>query len=156
MRALSFLKEKRNDSLKVRSRADGRKQRPCKTKAEHASPTAYTHSMLLASIAYGCEERTICAEDSKGVRLKAHLDGFLIAKLEDEQINMRCDVNKECIQHITCEDDRKVLILELNKALCRCTQSALWHKSLSATLLNMSFTLNPHDLCVSNKMIDGK
>ena len=49
-----------------------------------------------------------------------------------------------------------MLYLVLNKALYGCVQSALlWYKMLSSFLINIGFELNPCDLCVVNKVIDG-
>jgi hypothetical protein len=55
------------------------------------------------------------------------------------------------------ESERKVLYLELLKALYGCVQSALlWCKLFSGTLKGMCFELNPYDTCVANKTTDGK
>jgi Reverse transcriptase (RNA-dependent DNA polymerase) len=49
-----------------------------------------------------------------------------------------------------------VLYLQLKKALYGCVKSALlWYKLFSGTLQDMGFQLNPHDVCVANKTING-
>ncbi len=52
---------------------------------------------------------------------------------------------------------KKVLYLQLLKALYGCVQSALlWYELFSSTLQGMGFTLNPYDVCVANKTIDKR
>ena len=58
LKALSIVTEKRDESLKGRTCADGRKQRQWKTKAESASPTAHTDSVLLTSVVDAHDDRS--------------------------------------------------------------------------------------------------
>ena len=59
-------------------------------------------------------------------------------------------------KHIATEGGKRVLCLVLNEALCGCMQSALlWHNMLSSCFIDVGFTLNPYDLCVANKVVDG-
>ena len=45
----------------------------------------------------------------------------------------------------------------LSKTLCgTATADLLWYKLLTETLIKEGFQLNPHDLCVVNKMVDDK
>jgi hypothetical protein len=54
------------------------------------------------------------------------------------------------------ENGKKVLYLQLLKALSGCVQSALlWYKLFSGTLKEMGFELNPYDPCIANKIIEG-
>ena len=57
---------------------------------------------------------------------------------------------------MTYEKGRKVLYVQLDKALYGCVQSALlWYELYATTLQDMGFKLNPHDLCVANAEIEG-
>ena len=110
----------------------------------------------MTSIIDTCEERAASAAEVKGTCLKDHFDEFLMVKLEGEQVKIMCDVNNECNKHVTEEFGKSVLHLVLNNSLHGCVQSSLlWHTLFSTTLLEMGFTLNPYDLCVANKIIDG-
>jgi hypothetical protein len=52
---------------------------------------------------------------------------------------------------------KKVLYLQLLKALYGCVKSALlWYELFTGTLQQMGFKLNDYDPCVANKEIDGK
>jgi hypothetical protein len=55
------------------------------------------------------------------------------------------------------KNGKKVLYLELLKALYGCVQSALlWYNLLTGTLEGMGFKLNTYDPCVANSIIHGK
>ena len=55
------------------------------------------------------------------------------------------------------EKEKKVLSLQLLKALYGCLRSALlWYELYSTKLKGMGFVLNPHDSCVADKDINGK
>ena len=57
----------------------------------------------------------------------------------------------------TTKKGKKILYVELLKALYGCIKSALlWYKLFTSTLEQMGFVLNPYDPCVANKMINGK
>ena len=59
--------------------------------------------------------------------------------------------------YVEYEKGRKVIYLKLKKALYGCMQSSLlWWKLLTSTLVEkMGFVLNPYDLCVANKTVNG-
>ena len=53
--------------------------------------------------------------------------------------------------------EKKVLYLQLIKALYGCIKSALlWYQCFTKCLSKMGFKLNNYDQCVTNKMIEGK
>ena len=58
---------------------------------------------------------------------------------------------------LVIEKGKKVLYLQLLKALYGCVQSALlWYNLFTNTLVRMGFKLNPYNLCVANSQIKGK
>lgn len=55
------------------------------------------------------------------------------------------------------ENGTKTIYLRLIKALYGCVKSAiLWYQLFTECLEGMGFKLNPSNLCVANKMINGK
>jgi hypothetical protein len=57
----------------------------------------------------------------------------------------------------TTKSGKKLLYVELQKALYGYIKSALlWYKLFKSTLEGMGFVINPYDMCVANKMINGK
>ena len=88
LKALSIITEKRDESVKGRTCADGRKQRKWKSKAESAPPTAHADSAFPTSVAHAHEGRFVGIADIKGVHLNAEFDEFLLIKFENEQVHM--------------------------------------------------------------------
>jgi len=68
-----------------------------------------------------------------------------------------CQVNPKYEKFVVIKNGKKVLYLQLLKALYGCVQSALlWYNLFTNTLVQMGFKLNPYDLCVANSQIKGK
>ena len=66
-------------------------------------------------------------------------------------------MNPKYKKFVVIENGKKVLYLQLLKALYGCVQSAqLWYDLFTNTLVQMGFKLNPYDLCVANSQIEGK
>ena len=68
-----------------------------------------------------------------------------------------CEISPDYKQHVRIEWKTIVLYLSVLRALYGCIESALqWYMLYKYTLKKEVFVLNPYDICVSNKMIDGK
>ena len=67
------------------------------------------------------------------------------------------EVNEGYKAYVTVENGKKVLYLQLLKALYGCLRSTLLcYELYSNKLKNMGFKFNHYDTCVSNKVIKGK
>jgi hypothetical protein len=85
------------------------------------------------------------------------MDDFVIVKLTGQTVKIMCDVNSEWKELVIEENGKKVLYLQLKKALYGCIKSAiLWYECFAGQLQKMGFELNPYDPCIANKMINGK
>jgi len=85
------------------------------------------------------------------------MEDFVILKLVGEAVDIMCQVNPKYKKFVVVEHGKKLLYLQLLKALYRCVQSALlWYELFTSTLVDMGFKLNPYDLCVANSQIKGK
>jgi hypothetical protein len=81
---------------------------------------------------------------------------FTLLKMEGELVGIMCDVCSDYKKVICYENGKKVLYLELLKALYGCVQSALlWYELFYSTLQGMGFELNPYGACVAKK-VGGK
>jgi hypothetical protein len=157
LRAISVIKEKRSGDLKGRTVADGSKQRSLYEKHETTSPTASTDALLLSLIIDAHEGRDTATADVAGAYLNASMDDFTLLKIEGESVDILCSISDTYRPFVTHEQGKKVLYLQLLKALYGCVKSALlWYELFSGTLKEMGFTLNPYDPCVANKTINGK
>lgn len=95
LKALLFLKEKRDGKLKGRTCADGRKQWVYKTNIETASPTVYIDSVMLIAIVDTTEKRVVAIADVVIAYLNANIDEFLLLKMEEEQVDVLCKINSD-------------------------------------------------------------
>jgi hypothetical protein len=85
------------------------------------------------------------------------MDDFVLLKVEGASVDIMCRVSPEYIPFVTIENGKRVLYLQLLKALYGCVKSALlWYDLFAGTLTEMGFKLNPYDPCVANKTINGK
>ena len=158
LRYLMFLKQKRCGRIKARGCADGRIQRLWKSKDETSSPTVMTHSVFLTSIIAALERRNVVSLDIPGAFMQADIDELVHVKLEDELVDILIKIDPKYAEHVTVENGKKVLYVELQKALYGTLQAALlFWKELSSFLTNeLGFELNPYDSCVANRVISGK
>ena len=68
-----------------------------------------------------------------------------------------CKMNPKYEEYAIVETGRKVLYVQLLKALYGCVFSALlWYELFSGYLKEMVFEINPYDSCIANKSIDKK
>lgn len=82
LRAINLIKEKRDGSLKGRTRtcADGRPQKELYDKIDMASPTVATDALMLTITPDAFESRDVATTDVAGAYLKAFIKDFIIMK----------------------------------------------------------------------------
>ena len=157
LRAVNLIKEKRNGDIKGRTCADGRKQRPLYSKGEMSSPTLSSESLLMLLCVDAIEERDTAFCDVAGAYLNALMKELVHMKLTGEVVDIMCNLDSSYREFVVIENGRKTLYVRLVKALYGCIQSALrWYELFSSTLVKQGFELNPYDMCVANKIVDGK
>jgi hypothetical protein len=157
LRAISVIKEKRSGTLKGRTVADGSVQRDLYDKQDTTSPTVTTDALMMSLLIDAHEGRDVATADVVGAYLNAFMEDFTLLRVEGESVDILCDISSTYKEFVTMEGGKKVLYLQLLRALYGCVKSALlWYELFSSTLEGMGFTLNPYDNCVANKMIDGK
>jgi hypothetical protein len=157
LHAINIIKEKRNGILKGRTVADGRKQRAWYHKHETTSPTISNDSLMAILTVSAAEKRKIAMWDVEGAYLLAEQDDFVLVKFTGSSVDVLCQVDEEYKSFVTIEKGKKVIYLQLLKALYGCLRSALlWYELYTSKLQGMGFELNPYDMCVANKMINDK
>ena len=156
LRVINLIKEKRDGRLKGRSVADGRPQRASYTKEETSSPTATPESVLLTALIDAVEDRHVVVADVTGAYLNADMDDFVLIRLSGDDVDMMCKANPTYKKFIHTGSGKRILFLQLKKALYGCVKSALlWYCLFRDTLCGLGFTLNPYDPCVANANIKG-
>ena len=158
MRTITVIKEKRCGRIKGRAVADGRMQRNYVSKEDGSSPTVGTESLFLSLVIDAHEGRYVVTADVVETFLLADMVEFTVVKIDGPMVTYLVRANPSKFgPFVEYEKGRKVIFLKLKKALYGCIQSSLlWWKLLTTTLIEkMGFTLNPYDLCVANKMVNG-
>ena len=103
------------------------------------------------------EGRDVAIADVVGAYLKANMTDFTILKFTGESVDIMCKMNPAYEEYVAVENGKRVLYVQLLKALYGCVCSALlWYEMFAGALVEMGFELNPYDNCVANKMIEGK
>ena len=163
MPAVNLIKEKWDGQIKGRTCADGSRQRRYLKQDESvASPTASLESLIMSLLIDTYEERDVATYDVPGACSHAKLlpranDERVLMKLTGDFVDIMCKVNPEHTKNVTTENGKKVLYLEILRALYGCIESALrWYELYSETLSKEGFVINQYDKCVANKTINGK
>ena len=97
--------------------------------------------------------------DVPGAYLHADIpdDKFVLLKIEGEFVDIMIEVNPEYANNVRYENGKKVLYVQILKALYGMIESALlWYTLYVDVLQKEGFEVNPYDKCVANKTIDGK
>ena len=145
-----------NPIIKGRSCYNGRIQRGLYSKEETASPTISQDALFLTCLIDVAEERDVAITDIKGAYLNAKMKDTVYMKITGPKIDLFIELDPTLEEFVTMEKGKRVLYVQLNKALYGCVQSALlWYELYSTTLVDMGFTINPYDLCVANAEIEG-
>ena len=110
-----------------------------------SSPTAALMSVLLVCAIAAHEKRKTAKVDIGGAYLNADMmTGIIVHMMLDKRMSeMLVMIDDSYKKFLTSKGE---LCVRLDKALYGCVESALlWHKHLTATLLELGFVQNPID-----------
>jgi hypothetical protein len=103
------------------------------------------------------ERRDVATAYVEGAYLQTDMEDFTLLKLVGEAVDIMCKVNPKYEKFVVIENGKKVLYLQLLKALYGCVESALlWYNLFTNTLVHMGFKLKSYNLCVANSQIKRK
>ena len=156
---LMFLKKKCCGKIKGRGCADGRKQRAYITKEESTSPTISTEAVFLAAVVDAWEHRKIAVLDVPGAFMQVDMDELVHVRFSSEMVDKLLEIDHELYSgYVTIEHGEKVMYVELLKALYGTLRAArlFWEKLHAQLVDDWGFVPNRYDICVVNKMVDGK
>jgi len=143
---------------------DGSKQRLWINKEEASSLTVAVGPVVLSAIVDAKEEREVAVVDMRNVfiqtnneKLKSHHETHIV-KVKGSLVDILVEIDPDtCGPHLTKEHVVSVICLEILKALCAMMVSFLpFCRKLRKDLEQLAFKANPCDICVANKMINGK
>jgi len=120
LREICVLKEKRDGELKGRTCAEGRSQHGQYTKEQTASPTMSNDSAMLIMIVAAIEGQDVAMADVAGDFLKADMDVFVLMKLKGATVDIMCELDPSLEDFVSTEKGKRVLYVQLIKALYGC------------------------------------
>jgi hypothetical protein len=164
-RSLMFLTEKRDGSLKGRAVANGSTQRDWISKEDQAaSPTATLESILMTCVIDVIECCEVAIVDLPNAFIQTMNEKLhdshewdimkITGHLADLLIEMQPEVYGP---FATKEKGVTVLYVEILRALYSMIKSPLlFYRKLRKDLESIGFEVNPYDICVANKMVNGE
>lgn len=121
---ISLIEEKTNRDhtlenlvTKGRSVFNGRMERGLHSKEEITSTTMSQDAFFLTSIIDAIENRDKVVTDVKGACLNNKIKGTFHMKIAEQEVDFFCEIEPNFEQHITFEKGKKVLHVQLDRAL---------------------------------------
>ena len=160
LNAINLIKQKRDGSLKGRTCADGRRQRPFLTEDSRVlSPTCNLDGLFATFLIDAKEQRHIATFDVPGAFLQPEQpkrNDRLLLRLTGIFVDIMVRVNPEYDKTIIYEKGVKVLYMHVLRSIYGTIEAAmLWYDFYVSKLKIIGFTLNEYDPCVANMMIEG-
>ena len=115
-------------------------------------------AFFMTSIMDAIKGRDVTITYVKGGYLNANIIDEILMKITGKEVDLFLKIDPSLTEVIVIENGKRVIYIQLDKALYRCMQSALlwWYELYSSTLKDMGFVLNPYDICVANVNINDK
>ena len=81
----------------------------------------------------------------------------MVLKLRGMFVDIMCRVNPEYKDRVIYEGGKKVMYMRVLRSIYGCIEAAmLWYDLYTTKLEDMGFELNPYDVCIANKVVNGK
>jgi len=157
-----FLKQKRDGKVKGRTVAGGNKQRDFISKEESSSPTVSTEAVLLTCIIDAEEGRDVAVIDIPNAFIQTRIEDekdMAILKIRGVLVDMLLQIAPDIYSPFVTTDKKgvKQLIVQSQNAIYGTMVASLqFYFKLRKTLTRNEFVINPYDLCVFNRMVNGK
>jgi hypothetical protein len=153
IRSLLFLKRKRDGTLKARLVADGSMQ-DRSTATNISSPTVAIESLFTLAAMFKSENRNIFTIDIEGAYLHGVMTNTVIMELSGHCVDILVYMYPTKYNNLVSNNK---LYVKLDKALYGTIEAAkIWYDTLSKVLKNDGYIENKRDVCVFNKLEDGK
>ena len=162
-KALLYLTEKRDKSIKGRCVYNGAPSREWLGREESASPTAAQESIMLTATVDAHERRDTMTSDVPNAFIQTKLeyqpgDDRIVMKITGVLVDILINDNPDIYGgYVAYERGEKVLYVAVLRAIYGMLVSALlWYRKFREDLEGDGFEFNPYDACVANKMVNGK
>jgi hypothetical protein len=167
MESLIFLVEKRDNTVKARTCANGSTQREYMDRDEAASPTASTDAILISAVIDAKQQRDVMTADVPNAFVQTPIDQTgekVTMKIRGVLVDMLVKMNPELYRdhviqhkHKGRAKGQKMIYVRMLKALYgMLVASLLYYKKFVADITTIGFESNPYDPCVANRIVNGK
>jgi hypothetical protein len=161
MESLIFLNEKRDETVKARMCANGSTQRSYIAREDVSSPTAASEAILITGVIDAKQKRDVMTLDIPNafVQTKIPLDGDkIIMKIRGQLVDILLEICPGVYDdYVRFEGKSKVLYVRMLKALYgMLISSILYYKKFRKDIESIGFEVNPYDICVANRTMNGK
>ena len=162
MESLIFLAEKRDGTIKGRMCANGSTQREYIPKEAASSPTVAKESVLITGVVEAKQRRDVMTLDIPNAFVQTEVpdeDGEkIIMKIRGSLVDILLEIDEEKYRDfVIYRGKEKLLYVKMLKALHGMLMaSILYHKKFRKDIEAIGYVVNPYDICVANKIIDGK
>jgi hypothetical protein len=162
--ALMFLSEKGDKTIKGRAVYNGKPTRVWHNKEDSASPTASTESIFITATIDAKEFRDVMSSDIPNAFIQASMaatkkgERRVIMKITGILLDLLVSLDPELYgPHVVYEDGKKVLYLEVIRALYGMLVAALlWYQQFRKDLEGQGFKFTAYDPCDANRVKDKK
>jgi hypothetical protein len=161
MESLIFLAEKRDKMIKARMCANGSTQRTYIAREEATSPTAATDAILITGVIKVKQGRDVMTLDVPNAFVQTPIPQTgekIIMKIRGSLIDILTEICPGIYdKYITKEGKRDVLYVRMLMALYgMLIASILYYKKFRKDIESIGFEVNPYDICVANRRVQGK
>ena len=163
-KALMFLSQKRDGSLKGRCVYNGKPTRQWLTKEDSSSPTVSNEGIFVTTTIDAKEGRDVMTNDLPNAYIQTQMpktkkgEERVIMKFTGVLVDLLVELAPEVYaDFVVYENGEKVLYVVVLRAIYgMLVASVLWYKKLRGDLESIGFEFNPYDPCIANRMIKGK
>jgi hypothetical protein len=161
MESLIFLAEKRDETIKAPMCANGSTQRTYIAREEATSPTAATDAILITGGIEAKQRRDVMTLDVPNAFVKTPIPQNgekIITKIRGSLIDILTEICPGIYdKYIIKEGKRDVLYVRMLMALYgMLVVSILYYKKFRKDIESIGFEVNPYDICVANRKVNGK
>jgi hypothetical protein len=161
MESLIFLAEKRDGIIKARTCANGSTQRGYIAREEATSPTAATDAILITGVIDAKQGRDVMTLDVPNAFVQTPIPqggDKIIMKIRGSLVDILLEICPGVYDDfVLYEGKQKVLYVQMLMALYgMMIASLLYYKKFRKDIETIGFEVNPYDICVANRQVNGK
>jgi hypothetical protein len=161
MESLIFLTEKRDGTVKARTCANGSTQRAYIPREEATSPTAATEAILITAVVDAKQGRDVMTLDVPNAFVQTPVPQTgdkIIMKIRGRLVDILLEICPGVYDsYVIHEGKQKIVYVRMLMALYgMLIASILYYKKFRHDIESVGFEVNPYDICVANREVNGK